>query len=117
MNLPFAFKVSELPNAVRKSWVWMAINVIVFIAYLFFSLWCWPGYENGKFYDDTNSAIGFGLTCLPILILMFLVNGVWFVVSFLKGNRPAIFIWLLVVLVWITWVSFQFYVSYHAIPF
>ncbi len=117
MDLPFAFKISELPEAAKKSRVWITINAIGFAAYLFFSVWSWPGYENGKFYVDTNSAIGFGLTCLPILILMFLVNGVWFFVSFFKGNRPVIFVWLLVALVWIAWVSFQFYVRSHAIPF
>ena len=117
MDLPFAFKISEVPETARKSRAWIIINAIGFAAYLFFAFWSMPGYENGKFYADTNSAIGWNLTCLPILVLMFLVNGVWLLVNLLKKSRPAVFVWLLVVLVWLLWILLEFNFRSRAIPF
>lgn len=110
MEVPFKFKISEVPATARKSWIWITINLIGLIFYLYFTLQCWPMSNNGELVETTNIGISWGITCLPILILMFLANLIWLLMNLLRKSRPAVFVWLVMVIVWVCVVSFEFHI-------
>ena len=109
MQIPFAFKASELPKATRKSGIWIAINFLCLVGYLSFSI----KYEADN-YGDINTAISLGLTCLPILICVILTNIVWMILIFWRKNRPLLFIWFLIVMIWTLAVSLDHHLSTQA---
>jgi hypothetical protein len=42
MEIPFAFKISEVSITAKKSRAWLTINLIGFIAYQYFTFHDWP---------------------------------------------------------------------------
>ena len=87
MEVPFKFQVSEVPGAAKKSWTWITVNLIGLIFYMFFYSALYVEYfSDGKVIFDTNTCIGLGLTCLPILLVMFLANLVWLVLSLMRKS-------------------------------
>lgn len=98
--IPFAFKISEVPSTAKKSIVWLMINLIGFIAYQRFVSADWPIVDpHYGVVDPLDSFMG-GYPEVLILLLMFLINTSWLLVNLWKRSRPAVFVWLMVVMVW-----------------
>ena len=107
MEIPFKFKVSEVPGAAKKSKIWIVVNLIGLILYMASNFILYKEYfSDGVVILDTNTCISLGLTCLPILLAMFFVNAAWLVLSLVRKSRPTVFVWFLVVMVWVGVLSF-----------
>ena len=100
MEIPFAFKISEVPITVNKSIAWLIINLVGFIAHQYFTFHDWPfGDTKYGLIDPLDSFMG-GLQEGLILLLMFLINAVWLLLNLWRKSRPAVFVWLIVIMVW-----------------
>lgn len=100
MEVPFKFNISEVPNAVKKYQTWIIINLLGLIVYAFFSYWNWPFVDPQYGLIDPLDWFAGGLPFALVLLVMFLINVICLILILWRKSRPAIFVWLIVILVW-----------------
>ncbi len=107
-KLPFKFKISDVPETIKNSRKWIIINIVGLSTNLFLAFMAGPFNYNWKLTAQVD-VVPWESSNFLIFFLFFLVNLVWLIRNLWRRNRPAVFVWLLVVLVWVFVISIEFY--------
>jgi hypothetical protein len=110
--LPFTFEISTLPGVAKKSRIWIFINFVILIAYWIFVPW--PEHIDEGYIIQGGDSFLWGFESGFIFLLMILVNALWLLVNFLKKSRPAVFVWLLAMIVWACVFLYEDYIFLQA---
>lgn len=117
IKIPFALKVSEVPEAAKKSWGWIAFNVGVFFTYIFFSLNDIADFNEviSAGGDDGGFMWGWERAFI-VIFLMTPTNMVWLLVVLWKRSRPTLFLWLLTIMIWVSWILLERHIMNWDLP-
>ncbi|QAU23075.1 hypothetical protein EO087_02960 [Dyella sp. M7H15-1] len=95
----------SMKNGASKLKIWVAINAIGLILYLYFSSRIWAPADEAGLMGGPGDPILWAMTALPFLIVCSLINILWFVMILLRKKRSSFlksfFVWVLVVAAWI----------------
>jgi hypothetical protein len=112
MRIPFAFKIAEVPCAISKYRYWVIVNLIGIGVFIHNCVSCWTKDDTGKMEDTINIAISWSLANIPLIFILAVVNMCWLLVIVRSKNRPAAFVWLLTVVLWLVIIRLEFWIRH-----